>query len=53
LLDDEGFTAREFYHDTKLVNELPDGGQLLVTSKGKPKVIVARQQSSISIQHRK
>jgi len=35
-------TARQFYHDTKLVDDLPEGGQLLVTSKGKPKFIVTR-----------
>jgi antitoxin (DNA-binding transcriptional repressor) of toxin-antitoxin stability system len=35
-------TAREFYHSSKLVDELPDGGQLVVTSNGKPKFLVSR-----------
>ena len=35
-------TAREFYHSSKLVDELPKGGQLVVTSNGKPKFFVSR-----------
>lgn len=35
-------TTRQFYHDAKLVDELPEGGQLLVTSNGKPKFVVTR-----------
>jgi hypothetical protein len=35
-------TTRQFYHETKLVDELPEGGTLLVTSRGKPKFIVTR-----------
>ena len=35
-------TARQFYHNTKLVDELAEGGQLVVTSNGKPKFVVTR-----------
>ncbi|MCX6972463.1 MAG: hypothetical protein NTV93_20260 [Verrucomicrobia bacterium] len=35
-------TAREFYHSSKLVDELPEGGQLVVTANGKPKFLVSR-----------
>ena len=35
-------TSRQFYHDSKLVDELPEGGSLLVTSNGKPKFLVSR-----------
>ncbi len=35
-------TSRQFYHNTKLVEEIPEGEELLVTSNGKPKFIVSR-----------
>ncbi len=35
-------TTREFYHNAKLVDALPPGGELLVTSRGKPKFTVKR-----------
>ena len=35
-------TAREFYHSSKMVDELPEGGQLVVTANGKPKFVVSR-----------
>ena len=35
-------TAREFYHSSKLVDDLPEGGQLVVTANGKPKFLVSR-----------
>jgi len=35
-------TARQFYHNSKLVDELPEGGQLVVTSNGKRKFLVTR-----------
>ena len=35
-------TAREFYHSSKFVDDLPQGGKLVVTSNGKPKFIVSR-----------
>ena len=35
-------TAREFYHSSKMVDELPEGGQLVVTANGKPKFLVSR-----------
>ncbi len=35
-------TTREFYHNAKLVDGLPPGGKLLVTSRGRPKFIVRR-----------
>ena len=35
-------TVREFYHNAGLVDGLPEGKQLIVTSKGKPKFIVTK-----------
>jgi antitoxin (DNA-binding transcriptional repressor) of toxin-antitoxin stability system len=35
-------TAREFYHNSKLVDELPPGGELIVTRHGRPKFTVKR-----------
>lgn len=35
-------TAREFYHSSKVVDDLPGGGQLVVTANGKPKFLVTR-----------
>jgi hypothetical protein len=35
-------TVRDFYHNAGLVDGLPDGQQLVVTSKGKPKFIVTK-----------
>ena len=35
-------TVREFYHNAGLVDGLPEGRQLLVTSKGKPKFVVTK-----------
>jgi antitoxin (DNA-binding transcriptional repressor) of toxin-antitoxin stability system len=35
-------TAREFYHNTGLVDGLADGKQLVVTNNGKPKFVVSR-----------
>lgn len=35
-------TARQFYHSASLVDGLPDGKQLLVTSNGKTKFIVSK-----------
>lgn len=35
-------SAREFYHSSKLVDELPEGGRLVVTANGKPKFLVSR-----------
>ena len=35
-------TVREFYHNAGLVDGLPEGRQLLVTAKGKPKFIVTK-----------
>ena len=35
-------TVREFYHNAGLVDGLPEGRQLMVTSKGKPKFIVTK-----------
>lgn len=35
-------TAREFYHSSKVVDDLPEGGQLIVTSNGKPKFHVSK-----------
>jgi antitoxin (DNA-binding transcriptional repressor) of toxin-antitoxin stability system len=35
-------TSREFYHNTKLVDSIPEGSELLVTSNGKPKFIVTK-----------
>jgi len=35
-------TTRQLYHNSKLVDELPEGGQLVVTSNGKRKFVVTR-----------
>ncbi|MBM3883078.1 MAG: hypothetical protein FJ387_25745 [Verrucomicrobia bacterium] len=35
-------TVREFYHNAGLVDGLPDGRQLVVTAKGKPKFVVTK-----------
>lgn len=35
-------TEREFYHNTKLVDGLEKGNQLVVTANGKPKFVVSR-----------
>jgi hypothetical protein len=35
-------TAREFYHSSKLVDDLQQGGKLVGASNGKPKFIVSR-----------
>jgi antitoxin (DNA-binding transcriptional repressor) of toxin-antitoxin stability system len=35
-------TVREFYHNAGLVDGLPEGKQLVVTSNGKPKFIVTK-----------
>jgi hypothetical protein len=35
-------TVREFYHNAGLVDGLPEGRQLVVTAKGKPKFVVTR-----------
>ncbi len=35
-------TVRDFYHNAGLVDGLPEGKQLLVTSNGKPKFIVSK-----------
>ena len=35
-------TVREFYHNAGLVDGLPDGRQLVVTSKGIPKFVVTK-----------
>ena len=35
-------TVREFYHNAGLVDGLPEGRQLVVTAKGKPKFIVTK-----------
>jgi len=35
-------TVREFYHNAGLVDGLPDGRQLVVTSKGRPKFVVTK-----------
>jgi len=34
-------TAREFYHSSKLVDDLPTGDQLVVTANGKAKFVVS------------
>lgn len=34
-------TDREFYHSSKLVDNLHAGDQLVVTAKGKPKFVVS------------
>ena len=35
-------TVREFYHNPFLVDGLPEGRQLIVTAKGKPKFVVSK-----------
>lgn len=35
-------TAREFYHNARLVDGLAEGKQLLVTANGKPKFVVSK-----------
>ena len=35
-------SVREFYHNASLVDGLPEGQQLLVTAKGKPKFVVSK-----------
>lgn len=35
-------TVREFYHNAALVDGLPEGKQLIVTSNGEPKFIVTK-----------
>ena len=35
-------SAREFYHNAGLVDGLPEGQQLVVTAKGKPKFVVTK-----------
>jgi hypothetical protein len=35
-------TAREFYHNTGLVDGLPEGHQMVVTIRGQPKFIVTK-----------
>lgn len=35
-------TVRDFYHNAGLVDGLPEGKQLLVTSNGKPKFVVSK-----------
>jgi antitoxin (DNA-binding transcriptional repressor) of toxin-antitoxin stability system len=35
-------TVREFYHNAGLVDGLPEGKQLVVTAKGKPKFVVSK-----------
>ena len=35
-------TVREFYHNAGLVDGLPEGRQLVVTAKGRPKFVVTR-----------
>jgi hypothetical protein len=35
-------SVREFYHNAGLVDGLPEGKQLLVTAKGKPKFVVSK-----------
>ena len=35
-------TVREFYHSAALVDGLPEGNQLIVTSNGKPKFVVTK-----------
>jgi antitoxin (DNA-binding transcriptional repressor) of toxin-antitoxin stability system len=38
-------TAREFYHSSKIVDDLPAGEQLVVTANGKPKFVVSPVES--------
>jgi len=35
-------SVRQFYHNAGLVDGLPEGKQLLVTAKGKPKFLVTK-----------
>jgi hypothetical protein len=35
-------SVREFYHNANLVDGLPEGKQLVVTSKGQPKFVVTK-----------
>ena len=35
-------TVRDFYHNAGLVDGLPEGKQLLVTSNGRPKFVVSK-----------
>ncbi|MDB6040516.1 MAG: hypothetical protein JWM99_4357 [Verrucomicrobiales bacterium] len=42
LTEMKSVTTREFYHNASLVDGLPEGKQLVVTSKGMPKFIVTR-----------
>jgi hypothetical protein len=35
-------TVREFYHNAVLVDGLPEGQPLVVTTKGKPKFVVTK-----------
>ncbi len=42
LTDMKTVTVREFYHNAGLVDGLPEGKQLLVTAKGKPKFVVIK-----------
>jgi antitoxin (DNA-binding transcriptional repressor) of toxin-antitoxin stability system len=35
-------TAREFYHNARLVDGLAEGKQLVVTANGKPKFVVSK-----------
>lgn len=35
-------SARDFYRNAALVDGLPEGGQLVVTSNGKPKFLVTK-----------
>lgn len=35
-------SVREFYHNARLVDGLPEGKQLVVTANGKPKFIVSK-----------
>jgi hypothetical protein len=38
-------SVREFYHDTSLVDGLPEGQQLVVTANGKPKFVVSKSRN--------
>ena len=35
-------SVREFYHNAGLVDGLPEGSQLVVTAKGRPKFVVTK-----------
>ena len=35
-------SVREFYHNAGLVDGLPEGRQLIVTARGKPKFVVTK-----------